>query len=279
MFWSRILGVDLGTANIKAVLIAGRRVHTAKAPAPPAGPGDRAGLTAALSAAVAQLKGGAGRAVTALSGDQVVVRFIKLPLMTGKELRSGLQYEAERYLPVNLQEYVLDWVVLRKLPDRQMLVMLAAAPRELAYSYYELFQAAGLTLLSLDVAPLALLRSLAPGREENAILLDVGAGSTQIVVAPGGCPEFSRLVTLGLNSRSGPDDLALLVQEVRRSLEFYRSQTGNNVDFRRLILAGGGAYLPGIKEYLQEELGFEVDVGPSRVPPEFALAYGLALRR
>lgn len=85
-----------------------------------------------------------------------------------------------------------------------------------------------------------------------------------------------------------------VVSEVRRSLDFYRSQFERS-DPEELILTGGTAKLKGLDGLLQKELGLPVTIGLNQVSvpakfnkyqfgdmnqldPSFAVALGLALR-
>ena len=84
-----------------------------------------------------------------------------------------------------------------------------------------------------------------------------------------------------------------LTTEVRRSLEFFRVQSGD-ASINRMYLAGGGAKLRGMSEALGSTLGFEVEFGNpwlsvvqgtrydaaylESIAPEFGVPLGLALR-
>lgn len=255
---------------------------------PPAGMGDEIEMAAAL-AEVVEASGFRGRrAVSAIDGERVIIRYLRLPRMTEKELRSGLKYEAERYLPVGTQDMVLDCAILDPEPTGltgQMLVLLAAAPRELALSYYRIFQGAGLDLVALDIVPAALCRALAVETGEEAIILDLGANSSQVVLVRGGQLLYSRRMNTGVlmpeqgNTPPGFNPLFNLPQEVRRSLEFYRSQVGREFNPSKLYLTGGGSYQEGLRDFLHMELDLPVEISrPYGLGPEFAVAVGLALR-
>jgi Tfp pilus assembly PilM family ATPase len=86
--------------------------------------------------------------------------------------------------------------------------------------------------------------------------------------------------------------LGELVTELRRSLDYYRNNTGQGAE--RMILCGGTAKLPGLERFLSEQLGIPVEVGdPMRnvtvaaktepayladVSPIFSVSLGLAVR-
>lgn len=84
-----------------------------------------------------------------------------------------------------------------------------------------------------------------------------------------------------------------LTTEVRRSLEFFRVQSGD-ASISRMYLAGGGAKLRGMSEAIGSTLGFNVEFGNpwlsvvqgsrydaaylESIAPEFGVPLGLALR-
>lgn len=85
-----------------------------------------------------------------------------------------------------------------------------------------------------------------------------------------------------------------LTTEIRRSLEFFRVQTGD-ANIHRMVISGGGAKLRGLPEAIGDALGFRAEVGNpwltvqvdegrfdsaylERTGPEYAVPLGLALR-
>jgi type IV pilus assembly protein PilM len=86
--------------------------------------------------------------------------------------------------------------------------------------------------------------------------------------------------------------LGELVTELRRSIEYYRSQSGANVD--RILICGGTAKLPGLAPFLSAQLGAPVEVADpmrnvtvvaktdatylSEVSPVFPVSLGLSVR-
>lgn len=88
--------------------------------------------------------------------------------------------------------------------------------------------------------------------------------------------------------------LGELVTEIRRSLDFYRVQSGD-ITVDRIFLAGGGAKMRGLATAISEALGFKVEVASPWLTvqtdqasvdtgylqaygPEFTVPLGLALR-
>src|SRR5579864_3919000 len=123
LFGSRVsIGLDLGSHTLKAVEVVpsggGFKVtHLAAAPTPAGAVADGAAASAdVLGAAIRNLMIAAGikgtRVVTALGGEAVIVRELKLPEMPPAELEQAVAYEAERYLPYGVREVSRDFQVL-----------------------------------------------------------------------------------------------------------------------------------------------------------------------
>jgi type IV pilus assembly protein PilM len=117
--------------------------------------------------------------------------------------------------------------------------------------------------------------------------VDIGGQWIDLVLAREGLPLFSRVLSSEQEAltRAGIGARAELIQEIRRSLEFYRTQAGVAFTPERLILTGGGARSEGLAEYCQDELGLKTTEGclgglqsERQLDPALAVAAGLALR-
>lgn len=138
-------------------------------------------------------------------------------------------------------------------------------------------RAFGLDFDAAEEIKLAHGSALMPTPEENALSTDGNAGR----FSAGRVHEALRPV---LND---------LTTEVRRSLEFFRVQSGD-ASISQMFLAGGGAKLRGLPEAISRSLGFAVSFGDpwltviqgdryetsylESIAPEFGVPLGLALR-
>jgi len=288
------LGLDIGTTTIKAAAYRKRQLFTASVTTPPGGVSDQAAMKTAVTEAVSATGWRGRQVVTAISGDRVIIRYLRLPQMTVAELQAGMVYEIENHLPTATRDMVVDWAVLNsgiKPPAGEMLVLLAAAPREQVNLLYNIIRAAGLELVAVDLVPLALCRVLA-GEDERALaIMDIGSHRSTLVLARGGLPYFSRVVNIGGEALSRPEIggyslMTELTQEIRRSLEFYRTQAGTAFNPECLVLTGGGAQTEGLVDFCQQELGLVTTIGwpgsiqaEHQLSPALAVAAGLALRK
>ena len=78
-----------------------------------------------------------------------------------RDLPEAIRWEAGQHLPYAYDDVCLDWQVVGPTEDGGSLVQVAAAPKTLVGSYLAVLDAASLTPISLEIASLASLRSLA----------------------------------------------------------------------------------------------------------------------
>lgn len=144
--------------------------------------------------------------VTSLSGDAVIVRYVKLPFMTTEQLRTGIAHEAEQYIPLNIDQVILDFQILGEIQEegqKMIEVLLVAAKIEVVDHLLKILKAAGLTPVLIDVDAFALENtyeaSLLEPSEETVALVNIGASLTTINIMEGMITRFTRDVTVAGN--------------------------------------------------------------------------------
>ena len=96
---------------------------------------------------------------TALSGNAVIVRYVKFPRLTKNELLSTLATEAEPFIPFDINEVQLGFHILSEIVEdgqKKMETVLVAAKREIVVQRLEILQGAGLAPTIMDVDSFAL---------------------------------------------------------------------------------------------------------------------------
>jgi type IV pilus assembly protein PilM len=149
-----------------------------------------------------------GRAVqVGVSNQKVIVRNIEMPEMTEEEIRGALEYQAQDYIPIPLEDAVIDFQVLgpRVGSDgaRRLEVLLVAAQRQMIETLLESLRQCGLKVAGIDICALALVRALLPQPSALAGLaepetcrgiVDVSSSVSTLAVAQGGTLRFSRVI-------------------------------------------------------------------------------------
>jgi type IV pilus assembly protein PilM len=142
-----------------------------------------------------------------VGNQRVVVREIALPAMPEKELRQSLGFQVQEFIPMPVDEAVLDYHLIEEIEvdGRQMLrLLLVAAQKAMVDVLVAAATNAKLEPMGLDLIPFAMVRAVgATGagmeleRTGDEAVVDVGAHVTNIVVHAGGETRFVRILPSG----------------------------------------------------------------------------------
>lgn len=142
-----------------------------------------------------------------VSGISVIVKKINLPEMTEDELDESIQWEAEQYIPFDIDDVNIDYQILRPVGDgnnRQMEVLLVAVKKDKINEYTSLVEEAGLKPVIVDVDAFTLENmyeiNYELSRDEAVALIDIGAGLMNINVILDGTSAFTRDISIGGNN-------------------------------------------------------------------------------
>ncbi len=229
-----------------------------------------------------------------LSGHSVIIKKIQLPSMTEAELAESIQWEAEQYIPFDINDVNLDYVVLETGGSDSMDVLLVAVKRDRINDYTSVIVQAGKEPVLVDVDVFAVqnaFESNYSSRGETVALVNVGASVMNINVLHDGNSVFWRDVAFGGNlyteaiqrefnlPREEAERLKLgeeigsvsksqvanvlsaasedLAAELQKTIDFFVATS--SVDrLDRVMLSGGGALVANLDAVLQER--FQVNV-------------------
>jgi len=252
-----------------------------------------------------------------------------------EELELQVESEANQYIPFSLDEVSLDFCVIGPSPTSggDIEVLIAASRKERVQDRQGLAEAAGLKPVVLDIESHASLLAMAriveslpsEGRDALVALFEIGADTTSLKVLRDGEMLYDRdqafggsqLTTLisrqyGLSfeeaeqKKLAGDQLEdyesqvlapfvdSLSQEIGRALQYFFTSTPHH-KVHYVMLAGGTAALPGLKDRVTELTGFaSMVVNPfegmkigshvkeakvRKEAPSYLTACGLAMRR
>jgi type IV pilus assembly protein PilM len=214
-----IVGLDIGSSAVKAVELkpAGKGYKVtafAAEPVPPDAIVDGAIIDAgAVADAITRVFDGkkafkSKDVCASLSGNAVIVKKITLPVMTENELAESIYWEAEQYIPFDIQDVNLDYQILDPGtgPNSRgsMDVLLVAAKKEKIGDYTNVIAQAGRTPVIVDVDAFALQNAfevnygLEAGR--IVVLLNAGASAININILQGDQSVFTRDISMGGNA-------------------------------------------------------------------------------
>jgi type IV pilus assembly protein PilM len=210
------VGLDIGSSTVKAVelSIKGKSkefelTHLGVAPLAPEAIVQGAFLNSsaivdAIREAVEKAKIKTKQVAAAVSGHSVIVKKVSLPTMTRDELDEQIRWEAEQYIPFDVNEVNLDFQILDDQEgEGQMEVLLVAAKKDLIDDYVQVINEAGLTPAVVDVAAFAVENAYEANYdckpEEVVALINIGAQVVNINVVADGIPTFTRDITTAGN--------------------------------------------------------------------------------
>lgn len=157
------------------------------------------------------------RVVAALPSFSVFSSVISLPEMSKKDLVSAVRWEAKKFVPMPLEEMILDWEVVEKKEEikseegkkeeeknpeedgvrKDVRVLLTAAPKALVSRYVSIFKQAELQLIGLETEAFALERSLVGNDRSPVMVVDIGNRVTSIMIFKESIPVLTRSIDMG----------------------------------------------------------------------------------
>jgi len=213
-----LVGLDIGSSAVKAIELKsagkGYKVTAYGAePIPPDSIVDGAIIDGAVVVgAIRRLFDSRGiktkEVAASLSGNAVIVKKISLPVMTEAELAESIYWEAEQYIPFDIQDVNLDYQILDSkdvaAAKGAMDVLLVAAKNEKIADYTGVIGQAGRTAVVVDVDAFALQNAYETnyGVEQGGVvvLLNAGASATNINILNGDQSVFTRDISIGGNA-------------------------------------------------------------------------------
>jgi type IV pilus assembly protein PilM len=206
------VGLDLGTYSVKLVAafgtVGGSRYRSIEIPLPESDtPGQWAPAESIARIVSAALEGvdlspRSARGVSiGVSGSDVIVKQISLPLLDESEVGPALRFEARKHLPFDPQTMVIDFQILGRYPsERKLDILLAAVARDHLERHLEPLALLGMEPEIVDAAPLALANAVAQDPDLDAdthVLLDLGNHSSHLTIYQRGQPFFARRFDFG----------------------------------------------------------------------------------
>jgi len=235
------IGLDIGSSAVRAaeVVIDGehrvlRRFAQVGLPSGVVVEGevhDRAAVAAAIKKLWQHGRFAGKKVVVGIGSQRAMVRQVEMPPMPDSELRSALKLKIGEFLPIPVEQAVVDFAPLPggatggEGAGATRRVLLVAAQRDVVTDVVDAVEAAGLRVEAVDSSSLALLRAVAqPGSGGSGgpgagLVAVVGIGAELITVAvrDGGTPRFMRTVSLSGNAGGVSDTFASLASAADRS--------------------------------------------------------------
>lgn len=301
-----IIGMDIGSSSVKLVQIKCLKdtfqlLNVGIVPLPPEAIVDNtlidsSSIVMALKNLVASMGIKAKDVACSISGNSVIIRKITLPAMPAEELEDQITWEAEQYIPFDINDVNMDFQILSpdSIDPAKMNVLLVASKKDIINDYVAVFNEAAMQLSVVDVDSFAVQNAFEINHDvspdEVLALINIGANIMNINIIKDGITLLTRDVQMGGNlyteeiqkqmGLSGTEaesakilahetqNSALLdvlgrvnetvTQEIRRSLDFYNS-TANEDRITKIFVSGGCSKVYHLSEAMSEKLGLPVE--------------------
>lgn len=298
----KVIGIDIGSSSIKAIEVdvtrSGATLVSFSIVQTPVGGisgseiTDMPGVSLAIQSALYELKSKRKHGVTGLWGTAVIVKKIQMPRVDKKLIQEQVRFEAEQYIPFDLNNVTLAHHELSTNTSKETMdILLIAAQNELILQYAQTIEAAGLKCSVMDISGFALANAfeLNYGKFPEAIaILNFGASITNFVVIQNGEVVFARDILVGGSNYTNeisktlsitfeeaealklsaaakkevPDEVhavisqtnEMVVEEIRSSLDFLAATAAETM-ISRFYFTGGASQTPGLIETAARQTG------------------------
>jgi type IV pilus assembly protein PilM len=306
-----VLGVDIGTSSIKVVQLKRERgrvlleTYGAIALGPYAGveigratslPAEKIGE--ALKDVIREANVTTNDVAISIPYSSSLISIVKLPKAVEKQLAQVVPIEARKYIPVPINEVMLDWFVVSGgshsgIDSDKIEVLLVAIHNDTISKFKNIAGESGVDAAFFEIEVFSAVRaSLEHGLAPVAVV-DMGAATTKFYVVERGLIRESHIINRGAQDltlaasrglnitvaqaeerkrkvgimQNPPPDLASAVQSFELTLaplvsEVARTISGyeqrTNQTLSGLVLTGGGATLKGLYEYMQPKIPTEI---------------------
>lgn len=227
----------------------------------------------------------------------VSTKIISLPSLSDAELASAIGWQAEQHIPIPPEELALEYQVLFRPPrgdkNTPMRVLLVGARKSVIERYVNVFTMIGTEPTILETQTLSVIRALQfTTADPTTLVVHIGAATMELAVMHQGELSFvythlsgGQLLTRSLEQSInlsteqaeqykrtyGLDEAQfqgkvrqallpatkLLVAEMQKAFRFFTNQHPTD-SIQRVLLSGGTAQLPGLVQYVTNELNVEV---------------------
>jgi type IV pilus assembly protein PilM len=318
VFWDALLpkkreliGLDIGSHSIKLVeLDEGKKgsyilrgLGLAQLPPETIVEGniqDRGAVIETIKQLLGNVKPSTKGVATSISGYSVIVKKISVAKASPEELEESIHWEAEQYIPFDINDVNIDFQVLAESESNpeQLEVMLVAAKKDIIDTYTGLLRDAGLIPAVIEVDSFAMgnayeINQIGADLETCTALIDIGAEKMNINIVKSGTPSLTRDASFGgrqiteriqreqglsfeeaenLKLAGSPDPEVMKAMEgiYLSVLSAWVSEVERSVELfsatyptekvSRIILSGGSSRVSGLPELLSSGTGLEVEI-------------------
>lgn len=222
-----ILGMDIGSSSVKVIQLKKTKERAILETYGELSTGPYGGMAVGQAAGLADeklvelikdlLKEAGTKSVDVILSIPMRTSFVlvvEVPFMKEHELNEAIPYEARKYIPVPVNEVVLDWWPIPEGFDKQtagasgvlsgkkdlMSVLLVAIHREAVEKYNQIMAACSLRLRALEIEVFSSVRAAVNRELTPIMLIDIGALSSKVTIVDYGIIRSAHSIDGGSQS-------------------------------------------------------------------------------
>jgi len=184
--------------------------------------------------------------VAAMPADDVFIDQIKIPKTTDEKIKEAVLAKIKPKLPFDASGVMVKYVVSDKYSGNgEMGVLVMAGQRQTVDRHLAIYEKAGLDICGISVWPLAMTNSYvkffgrrAQDREVVAMLIDIGADHTNIVICRHSNLLLARMIPIGFKQLKCNETIARLMDEMNACCRYFELVT-DGAQINRLVLISG----------------------------------------
>jgi len=224
--------------------------------------------------------------VSSISGNQVIVRYVRFPKLSREELAKTIQFEAEPYIPFDIREVDLSFHILGDVVDegqKKMETILVASKKDAVQGKLDIFNELNLRTVVIDLDVFAIQNiyeysnsnSETPA-QETVLIINIGAAVTNMAIMENNVSRVVRDVFISGNSFTkaiqrnlGCDFKAAEELKARYSLLVTAEEKERTLsENQKEALQVSSALTPVAKDFLgeiQRSIDFYISQNPERI--------------
>lgn len=233
-----------------------------------------------------------------LPSTRVFTTVVDMDRMSPVDLAKTIRYQAESFIPTPLAKSKMDWAIIGDSPKdpKKLEVLLSSVPNDFVEARLRLLESVGLNVVAFEPDSMALARAIVPvDATAPQMILDIGHGATDLVIAMNGAPRLTRAIPTGSQAliRAAAQSLSIdekqaeqfvikfglgkdkldgqvynaiigavdiLMGEIEKSIKFFQGRYANT-NLERIIVTGGASVLPEFPLYIANKFGINVEIG------------------
>jgi type IV pilus assembly protein PilM len=209
-----VLGVDIGTSSIKVVQLRRDRGHVLLETYGAISLGPYAGveigratalptekITEALKDVIREANVTTNTAALSIPYSSSLISILKLPVTVEKQLAQVVPIEARKYIPVPINEVMLDWFVVssgkKNDSNAKLEVLLVAIHNDTIAKFRTIASSAGLEVSFFEIEVFSSVRAALEHGIAPVAVVDMGAATTKFYVVERGLIRESHIISHG----------------------------------------------------------------------------------